>query len=283
MTSYVALIVAFLMTVVGIVGNTWNANGKGLRRLTRTAWAVLFLAVAALVIGASQARQKDAEIRDVFAIRKVANRQILDAASYLLRHLMSQYEMRFLDNDALFAAIRNPENLSVVGQRCLLDAPGGTTLDGFGGVGGGFEQPWQLYDFNIDHGRKMLDDVIVKYASFVTPTLLLKIGAVLSDDFFVNTFPFTPHRFEIELDPDETKHLAETNKSILCSPYGTIGLHYFKAVYLPGKHRAPDYQAFFQFLAKLQALVDYAHDRGALRMFTERPPSPKAGVERAAG
>jgi hypothetical protein len=55
-------------------------------------------ALAALVAGAVEARRKDAEIPDVHAIREIAHRQVLEAAGYLVRHLMTQYEMRFLDD-----------------------------------------------------------------------------------------------------------------------------------------------------------------------------------------
>ncbi|HVT59439.1 MAG TPA: hypothetical protein VHR45_13685 [Thermoanaerobaculia bacterium] len=194
MTTYITLAVAFLMTLVGIVGHTWSAHRKGLHRLTLTGWAVLALALAALVTGAVEARRKDAEISDVHAIREIAHRQVLEAASYLVRHLMTQYEMRFLDDAHLFAAIKQPENLSRLGQECLVHSLGVSVVDGFGGVGGSFEQPWQLYAFNIDHGRRMLDEVATKYAAFVKPALLLRINAVTADSFFVEKFTLTPER-----------------------------------------------------------------------------------------
>ncbi len=267
MTSYVTLAVAFLMTLVGIVGNTWNVHRRGLRRLTPIGWTVLVLALTALVVGLLEARRKDAEIRDVYAIRQVAHRQVLEAVSYLIRHLMTQYEMRSLDNAGLLAAIRKVDNLSKLGRTCLVDASGGSITDGFGGVGGAFEQPWQLYAFNVDHGRGMLDDVVTKYAAFVTPQLLLKINDVTADEFFVSKFTLTPGKYWIDL------ALAETKESITCSGWGTIGVHYFNAVYIRGKERAPDYRAFLMWLDKLQRLVEYTEDHGKLRIFNETPAS----------
>src|SRR6202167_51087 len=169
MTSYFALAVAFLMTIVGIVGKTWDTRRHGLQRLTRTGLAVVLLAVASLSIGVLEIRKKDTEIRDIHSIRHIANRQVLDAASYLTRLLLAERLANGLDNKTLFATIEDPSNLSKLGQYCLVDPSGAVTADGYGGVGGAFEQPWQLYAFNIDHGRRMLDDVIVKYGSFIEP------------------------------------------------------------------------------------------------------------------
>src|SRR5579864_7433284 len=83
MTSYITLIVVFLTTLAGIVGHTWNSHRKGFRRLTLTGWTVLLLALAALVVGVIESHRKDVELRNVYAIRQVANRQVLEATSYL--------------------------------------------------------------------------------------------------------------------------------------------------------------------------------------------------------
>jgi hypothetical protein len=264
MTSYYALAVAFLMTVAGIVGKTWDTRRHGLRRLTRTGLAVMLLAVASLTIGVLETRKKDAQIRDIHSIRRIANRQVLDAVSYLTRHLLAERLANGLDNKALFAAIEDPANLSKVGQDCLVDVLGGVVADGYGGVGGSFEQSWQLYSFNIDHGRKMLDDVIVKYGSFVEPELILRINDVLADDFFVNRFPLTSDKFYLDL------ALSETKESISCSGWGTLGLYYFNAVYIHGKERAPDYRAFLGLMGKVRALVDYASEQNTMRVFSDK-------------
>ncbi|MFZ1010035.1 MAG: hypothetical protein WAN65_24570 [Candidatus Sulfotelmatobacter sp.] len=261
MTSYFALAVAFLMTIAGIVGKTWDTRRQGLQRLTKTGLAVVLLAVASLTIGVLEIRKKDAEIRDIHSIRHIANRQVLDAANYLTRLLLAERLANGLDNKAMFTAIEDPANLSKLGQYCLVDPGGALTADGYGGVGGSFEQPWQLYAFDIDHGRRMLDDVIVKYGSFIEPTLMLRINDVLADDFFVNRFPLTRDKSDLDL------ALAETKESITCSGWGTLGHFYF---YFRGRDRPPDYRPLLTLMGKIRALVDYASEQNTMRVFGDK-------------
>jgi hypothetical protein len=261
MTSYFALAVAFLMTIAGIVGKTWDTRRQGLQRLTRTGLAVVLLAVSSLTIGVLEIRRKDAEIRDIHSIRHIANRQVLDAANYLTRLLLAERRADGLDSRALFTAIEDPTNLSKLGQVCLVDPGGGVIADGYGGVGGSFEQPWQLYAFDIDHGRRMLDDVVVKYGAFIEPTLMLRINDVLADEFFVNRFPLTQDKVELDL------ALAETKESITCSGWGTLGHFYF---YFHGRDRPPEYQPFLALMGKIQALIDYASEQNTMRVFSDK-------------
>lgn len=263
MLSYFLLVVAFFMTLVGIVGKTWNPKTKGMRRLTPTGIAVLFLALTAFVIGVSEAHKKDAEIRDIARIRHIANHQVLDGVNYLLRHTLSEH-VDTLSNKALLDRIENPANLDAIGRQCLVDPSGASTADGYGGVGGSFDQPWQLIAFDIDHGRQVLNDVIGKYGAFVEPNLILKINDVLADEFFVEKFSLNrSNEYEIEI------ALTETKQSFSCSGWGTLGLYYFHAVYIKGKERPPDYRQFLALTKKLRALVDYASEHDTMRIFPD--------------
>ena len=218
MTSYMAIIVAFLMTIVGIVGNTWNPKRRGLHRLTSTGVIVLVLSIASLAVGISEIKQKDAEIRDVQRIRRIANDQVLVAVNYMLRHLLADH-IQQLDDASLFARIKDPANLSAVGQDCLVSALGGQIADGYGGIGGYFDQPWQLIAFDVAHGKELLDDVIVKYGGFIRPELILLINDVLNDNFFLEKFGLNSDQVWLE------EALSETKESISCSGWGTLGLY----------------------------------------------------------
>lgn len=107
----------------------------------------------------------------------------------------------------------------------------------------------------------MLDDVIVKYGSFVEPELILRINDVLADDFFVNRFPLTRDKFDLDL------ALAETKESITCSGWGTLGHFYF---YFHGRDRPPDYRPFLALMRKVRALVDYASAQNTMRVFSDK-------------
>lgn len=56
--EYIAAIIAFVATLVGIVGDTYDKKAKGLARVTRTGWIVVGLAAVALSVSAIQIYQK---------------------------------------------------------------------------------------------------------------------------------------------------------------------------------------------------------------------------------
>lgn len=263
MITYITIAVAFLMTLVGIVGSTWDKRRKGLRRLTATGWAVFILATLACLIGFLEARRKDEEMRDIEAIRSVAYHRVTHSVSYLLRHLMPEYNSRFLDNQQVLSSIREPGNLARLSGTRLLGTAG-TVMDGFGGVGGEFEHPWQLMSFNIDHGRRMLDDVAVKYGAFVKPDLLLKISDVVDDHFFVSQFQLQTAKGWIDMAPHEPE-----------SPWGMLGTYYFKGIAIPGKNTGPDYGPFLSWLSKVERLVSCVDDKGKLRIFADVAATPR--------
>jgi hypothetical protein len=262
MLTYLSLGVAFFMTLVGIVGKTWNEKNKGLRRFTYTGIAVLLLALAAFGIGISEARKKDAQLRDITRIRHIANRQILDGVNYLVRHLLAEH-VESVSNKALFDQIESSVNLDSIGRQCLVDPAGSDIADNYRGVGGTFNQPWQLIAFDVDHGRQLLDDTILKYGAFVEPDLIVRINEVLGDEFFVDRFSLGPsNKYFLELALAETKEQPSS-----CSGWGTLGHFYFNAVYIKGKERQPDYLSFLAFTKKLHSLVDYASEHDAMRVF----------------
>jgi hypothetical protein len=163
----------------------------------------------------------------------------------------------------VFSVIRDPSNLSKLGRSCLIGGAGGVA-DGYGGVGGFFKHPWQLHEFNINHGRTLLDDVLVKYSAFLEPVAILRINDVLADEFLVTKFSFAGgSKGYIDLASDEIA------TSAACSGWGALGLYYFNAVYLPGDERAPEYRVFLALLAKIEALVEYASEQDALRVFAK--------------
>jgi hypothetical protein len=260
--SYIALTVAFLMTVVGIAGKTWDPDAKGIRHLTAKGYLVLILALGSLIVSAVDVRKKDLQLRDVSSIRHVANRQVLEGANYLVRHVLAEH-VETEDNRKLFAKIQNPANLAAVGQKCLVEDGGGLIGDNYGGIGGFFEQPWQLYDFDVKHGRTLIENVVLRYGAFVEPALIVRINDVLGDEFFVNKFT----TLDTSIKPYLELGQAESKVTGSCSGWLTLGLYYFNAVYIPGKERQPDYRQFFVFVEKLRSLVEYASEGNTMNVF----------------
>lgn len=259
--SYFALIVIFLTTVLGIAGKTWDPKARGVHRLTAKGLVVLILALGSLIVGVIDVRNKDLQLLDVARIRDIANRQVLDGVNYLVRHVIAE-QFESMDNRELFSKIESPANLVSVGQECLVNFSGGSIGDGHGGVGGFFDHQWQLYAFNVEHGRKLLEDVVFKYGAFIDPALIVRINDVVHDEFFVNDFTLNRSIvFYLEIAEKESR------ESMSCSGSGTLGLYYFKAVYIKGKERPPDYQRFLRFMGKLRSLVDNSSEGNKIYVF----------------
>ncbi|MCA3585293.1 MAG: hypothetical protein IOD03_16575 [Methylocystis sp.] len=229
-----------------------------------------------LIVGVIDSRKKELQIRDIESIRHIVNLQALNAVSYMVRHIAHSNENGGianrngrLENRNLFNIIRSSDSLDFVGRGCLVNYLGGRTADAFGGVGGAFEHRWQLFAFNVGHGRKILEDILYRYSGFVEPTLIVRINDVLEDNFFVEKFQLgRSSQYYLEIAAQESR------ESLTCSGWGTLGLHYFNAVYINGRERSPNYEPFLTFLAKLWNLVEYASEGGRMDVF----PAPIRNV-----
>jgi len=96
--DYAASLLAFIATLVGIVGNTWNKNAHGWARITRTGWSVIAIACSALLVSVLQSYEKSAEARSLeenkAKLASLAQAQIRQALIYTedtMRVLNSYY------------------------------------------------------------------------------------------------------------------------------------------------------------------------------------------------
>jgi hypothetical protein len=60
--EYLSAIIALLAALIGIIGNTWAPDEKGIRRITITGWCVLGVAMTACIVSVVQAKQRQDEL-----------------------------------------------------------------------------------------------------------------------------------------------------------------------------------------------------------------------------
>jgi hypothetical protein len=87
------------------------------------------------------------------------------------------------------------------------------------------------------------------------PSTIIRINNVLRDTFFRAKYKFSHNQIYLDQAVDDKKRTYED------SPWGTLGLYYFNAVYDGSAKREGKYDAYFRFLGKVRELVDHVTSR----------------------
>ena len=163
--DFLPIIIAFASALIGVVGNTWDSDNVGIRKITLTGWMVVLLAGISLVYGGVVIQQKNKKIIEIGEIRNIAHNQISDGVKYLIRHLTDGDLRKQNSIKNILETLRTNEYQRKIGKTRLV------TFQGMGGVVsdgplGDFKNPYELFDANINNGKHLLDDALIKYHSF---------------------------------------------------------------------------------------------------------------------
>lgn len=241
--DFIPIVIAFFVSLVGVVGGTWKSENSGIKKVTLTGWVVIVLAILSCTYGIRTIHLKNQEIFQVDRIRTMSHSQITDGVNFLIRHLFTQELEEKESLKKSLDALTDEDYQRKIGQTLLVSYPelgGDIVSDGPLGV---FENPYELYDANIEHGKYLLNDVLIKYARFLKPETIILINKVLHDDFFRNRFQFSQHKTLFVEDLMEK------------SPWNYLGLYYFNAVYWGGNPRNGDNENFNAFIHKVRKLI----------------------------
>lgn len=87
-TAVLPLILAFGSTIVGLIGNTWNKEKKGLRKLTTTGYIIFSIALISVSFSIHKAGQnaikREEQTQKDQLLKVIASQEILEAISTLL-------------------------------------------------------------------------------------------------------------------------------------------------------------------------------------------------------
>lgn len=250
MMDFVPLLTAFAAALLGVFGGKWDKDKRGLRKLPWSGWFAMFLAVAALGHGVWTLNDKNRQISDVARIKQIAYDQIVVGTDFLLLHLADREVRDMKSNSTKFARLREPTYLEQIGKTSLVNYTGaGVVTDGVGSPD--FTHTWELFDFNISRGEQLLNDSLVKYGHLLEPEVVIRVNEVLRDNFFRAKFRFRHNQTYLD------EALGEWKRNYKDSPWGSLGLFYFNAVYEGPSKRTGKYEEYLRFLSKVQGLVDY--------------------------
>jgi hypothetical protein len=253
--DFIPLFTAFVATLVGIIGHTWDERRRGLHRLTTTGRAVVALGVVSLAYGTWTIYDKNRQISDVARVKQIAYQQIFEGLDALLLHLADRDVLGMQSNDDIIKRLRDPSYLEELGKEDLVNYTGSGTLVDPIANDPGFTHPYQLYDSHISLGEQLLNDVLVKYAHLLQPETIVRINAVLHDDFFRRKYKFSQHQVLFDQGVDDWKRTGEY------SPWGTVGLYYFNAVYTGKSKRSGKYDDYLAFISRINELVVHTNAR----------------------
>jgi hypothetical protein len=250
--DFFPLFTAFAATVVGIIGNTWDKRKRGFHRLTTTGRAAVALGVASLAYGTWTIYDKNRQISNVACVKQIAYQQIFEGLDSLLLHLADRDVLSMQSNNEILTRLRAPSYMEELGKKDLVNVTAsGTLVDPIPGPG--FTHPYQMYDFNISRGEQLLNDVLVKYSHLIEPETIVRINAVLHDDCFRTKYRLTPNQVYLEQAVDDWKRTGQY------SPWGTLGLYYFNAVYFGPSKRPGKCDQYLAFMARVGELVRHTN------------------------
>jgi hypothetical protein len=250
----------FASALVGIAGKTWDPKKSGFARLTLQGRVVISIACLSLGYGLFTVYDNHRELDQKAQLSQIAHRQILYGIAEMLKPLCHYTnDVRQYSIEQTFSQIRNGTNLEKAGHERLVSKLGGTivatTSRGYSEV----EQLYQLYDLYIEDGSNLINDALVKFSSIISPQDIIYVEEMLQDDFFIHTYKLSGRKNYFDLGLYDEKDGAVNGDS----PWLTAGLHWFNAVYIKGKERAPNYERFFAFLDKSKTVaISIARDVG---------------------
>lgn len=204
-------------------------------------------------IGLRAVRQNDISPEQT-ALQSVVRHQVMDGVHEMLMHLMTDDITKLHSNDAIFQALKDRKYLYEVGKSPMFMVGGGSTRDGF-------DQYWKQYSHDIQKGKQLLDDALVKYSHILDAELMLAINGVLRDKFFLERFDFASYPTELGEGEYDSKH------GDYDTGWGKLGLYYFNIVYSGDGKRDGKYDEFIDFIAHVQHLVAIINKREAILLF----------------
>jgi hypothetical protein len=198
--DYLPILVVFLSAIVGITGETWDAEKSGLAKLTLKGRIVIAIACISLVYGMFITYDTHKKLDQKVQLALLADQQLLDGIAFILKPLCSGYdskEDRSIKH--VFAYLRDENNLNNVGHTRLMDDVGGSivvnTKQGYKEV----KHVYQLFDEYIDAGEKLINASINKYSAVLEVEDLINIDSILQDEFFTDKYRLSGRRSYFEL------------------------------------------------------------------------------------
>lgn len=252
--DYVPSILAFAFAVLALVGKTTDDKRHGIRKVTTIGWVVLSLSIFSLGLGLFTIYSKHIALDKRAAVAELTRARLTQGIALMLRPFCRVDELNSkLEIPRLFAVMRSDANLKAVGKARTVKWPG------MGGrvVAGSkllpyemFDEVYQLLDFYIAEGERMTKETLSSFGGYLSEDEIITLSTLLSDGFLNGEY-----RLSGKLDYFQ-QGLKDEKRTGSPSPWNTVGLHYFNAIYEGPSARSGNTKPAVDFLRKAEAAVD---------------------------
>ena len=248
--DYLPSLLAFLFAILATLSRTKDETKSGIRSITRAGWIFVALSSISLSYGVLSIYQQHQLQKNREVIADIARTWIVDGFNLILRPLCGSREIADISDTAtIYQALRSKENLSNVGRdRAVLWRNSGLKIVASSYLlpYKAFNEPYQLNDYYIDQGENRVMRALTLFGTHLLEEEIIAVSKLLSDHFLNNEYRLSGkeafYRAGLE---------AERN-NLEISPWNTVGLHYFDAIYEGPSQREGNLEPVTQFLSKAE-------------------------------
>ena len=251
--DYLPAFLALTFAALGVIARTKDDSRSGIHRITRAGWLFLFLSATAFCYGAYAIQETHIKKSKRDVIAHIARDRIVDGINLMLKPLCGVD--RVFDEAEIgttFKAVRSIENLSKVGKKrsVIWQGTGGYLVQRSNLVPfQAFEEPYELYDFYVSEGRKTVTATLSYFGTYLSEDELIAVSKLLADAFLNGDYNLSGKTtfFLMGLEDEKTTRHK--------SPWNTLGLHYFDAIYEGSTAREGNTMPASEFLSKAEAAI----------------------------
>ena len=251
--DYLPAFLAFTFGVLGVVTKTKDNSKSGIHQITKAGWLFIFLSATSLVFGGYTISAKQVTLEKRAIIADIAREWIVGGISLILKPLCGNDSVyQETEPAAIFANLASEDNISEVGkQRAKKQAwVGGKILSSSSLLPyKTFDEIYQLHDYYVSEGESIVMRTLGSFGTYLSEDEIIPISTLLSDSFLNNDYKLSGKLPYFDMGLEEEKGSGDT------SPWNTLGLHYFDAIYEGSSARAGDLEPVSRFLDKAEAAI----------------------------
>ena len=259
--DYAPLFFAFTLAVLGVLGNSKDESKSGIKAITGIGWMVILLSGLLLFVGSISISNRHVTRQTERLIANNMRPRLATGIELIVKPLCGkseEFSKDILTKD-IFELLESDENLKLVGlRRTVRRFSGGSIIAFWPGIKTRtFDEPYEVYDYYITEGKLMVEDTLNTFGRYFSEDEIVALSRLLLDDFLNTGYHLSERKmyFRAGLSDEQREPGYE-------SPWNTLGLHYFDAVYEGESARPGDVQPVRDLLMKARTVVELLEHNG---------------------